>query len=129
MLQTFFRLAVYSPISETDDRSSSDVVSTNAVQTLLRVFRKYDFTGSVGTYNAVIEISRGTETFVPAQDSSPAQGSVNVPTNVVSARLVTYIPTTTTREELDTLIEDIISAHPWEHPVLEVDHVSLWMPS
>lgn len=129
MLQTFFRLTVYTPIPETDDLSGSDVVSTDAVQIILRIFRECDFAGRVGTYDAVAEISRGAETFVPTRASSPAQGEINVPSNVVTARLVTYIPTTTTREELDTLIEAIVSAHPWEHPVLEVDQVSLWMPS
>jgi hypothetical protein len=129
MLQTFFRLAVYTPISETDDRPGSDIVSPDAVQIILRIFRESDFAGRVGTYNAVAEISRGAETFVPTKASSPTQGEVNVPSNVVTARLVTYLPATTTREELDALIEEIVSAHPWEHPVLEVDEISLWMPS
>jgi hypothetical protein len=128
MLQRFFRVAVYTPISEADDRSSSDVFSTNAVQALLRIFRKYDFAGNVGTYNAVAEISRGAETFVPTEASSPTHGTVNVSSNVISACLVTYIPTAA-REQLDTLIEEIVSAHPWEHPVLEVAEVSLWIPS
>ena len=128
MLQIFYRLAVYIPISEADEISDSNIVSTNVVQTFLRIIRKHDFAGSIGTYNAVAEISSGVETFVPTIASAPAQGEVNVPSNVVSARLVTYIPMTA-REELDALIEEIISAHPWEHPVLEVDQVSLWMPS
>lgn len=129
MLQTFFRLAVYIPIPEADDRSGSDVVSADAVQIILRIFRECDFAGRVGTYDAVAEISMGAETFVPTRASSPTQGEVNVPSNVVTARLVTYVPATATREELDTLVEEIVSAHPWEHPVLEVDRVSLWMPS
>jgi hypothetical protein len=127
MLQVFYRLAVYVPIPEIDERACRDIVSTNAVQALLQILRKYDFAGNVGTYNGVAEISWGAETFVPTQASSPTKGAVNVPTDVVSARLVTYIPITTPREELDTLIEEMASAHPWEHPVLEVDRVSLWM--
>ena len=129
MFQKFFRLAVHIPIPATNDLSDSDVISANAVQTLLQIFREHDFAGNVGTYNAVTEISRGTETFVPSEASSPTQGEINVPSNVVSARLVTYIPINTAREELDAFIEEIVLAHPWEHPVLEVDRVRLWMPS
>jgi hypothetical protein len=129
MLQDFFRLAIYIPITETDDRSNPDVASTDAVQVILEIFRGCNFAGRVGAYDAVAEISRGAETFVPTTSSSPTQGEVGVPSNVETARLVTYIPTATTREALDRLLEEIASAHPWEHPVLEVDLVSLWMPS
>jgi hypothetical protein len=129
MFQTFSRLTIYLPISETDDLSDSSVATAGSVQAILQIFRGHDFAGSVGTYNAVAEISKGTETFVPTKASSPAQGETNVPSNVVSARLVTYVPITTARGDLDALIAEIVSAHPWEHPVLELDEVSLWMPS
>ena len=129
MLQTFFRLAVYVPISETNDFADSDIISANEVQALLRIFRECDFAGIVGTYNAVVEISSGTETFVPSEASFPTYGKINVPSNVISIRLVTYIPISTTREKLSTLIDEIVLAHPWEHPVIEVDEVFLWMPS
>jgi hypothetical protein len=31
-------------------------------------------------------------------------------------------------EDVDRLIGALVSAHPWEHPLVEVDRVSLWMP-
>lgn len=129
MLQTFSRMAVYVPISAANDLADSDITSANEVQAFLQIFREHDFAGSVGTYNAVVEISRGTETFVPSEASFPTHGKINAPSAVISARLVTYLPIGTTREELGALIDEIVSAHPWEHPVLEVDQVELWMPS
>jgi hypothetical protein len=129
MLQKFFRLAVYVPISATSNFADSDITLIDEVQALLRIFREHDFAGSVGAYNAVAEISRGAETFVPGEASSPTHGKIGLPSSVVSARLVTYVPISTPREELDTLIDEIVFAHPWEHPVIEVDKVSLWIPS
>jgi hypothetical protein len=129
MLQRFTRLAVHVPIPDAASDVGPDIISANAVQEMLRIFRKYTFTGKVGTYNAVTEISRSEEVFTPTQESTPTEGRANVPSNVASARLVTYLPITTPSEELDTLICEIVSAHSWEHPVLEVDEVSLWMPS
>ena len=102
MLQPFFRLAVFSPLfQKTRLIVLAQILSLrDAVQIILRIFRESDFAGKVGTYNAVAEISRGAETFVPTKASSPTQGEVNVPSNVVTAQLVTYLPATTTREEL-----------------------------
>jgi hypothetical protein len=52
MLQEFLRLAVYVSIGEADDGPGLVVASAAAVQEILRVFREFDFAGSVGTYQA-----------------------------------------------------------------------------
>jgi hypothetical protein len=129
MLQEFLRLAVYVPIAEADDGPGLVVASAVAVQEILRVFREFDFAGSVGTYQAVAEISAGAETFVPTEDSAPTHGAAGMAATVPSARLVTYLPAGTPSERVDQMIGAVVSAHPWEHPVIEVDRVSLWMPS
>ena len=97
-------------------------------QDILRTFREFDFAGSVGAYRAVAEISSGVETFVPTADATPTHGVADSASTVPSARLVTYIPADTPGEELDRLVDAIASVHPWEHPVIELDRVSLWMP-
>lgn len=129
MLQAFLRLAVHIPIEETNDWSDKSAISASAVQAILRVLREFDFAGSIGTYKVVVEISRGTETFVPTKASAPTHGETNMPSIVASARLVTYIPACTPSEEVDRMVDEVVSAHPWEHPVIEVGRVSLWMPS
>jgi hypothetical protein len=129
MLQKFHRLAIYVPLSNVDLAADTDIISANALQEMLQTFRKYAFAGKVGTYNNVTEISRNEETFTPTQASKPTEGAADATSYVASARLVTYIPITTTSEDLSILIEEMVSIHPWEHPVLEVDEVSLWMPS
>jgi hypothetical protein len=126
MLQEFVRLAVYVPVDEGGQDAGLTAVS--AVQEILRTFREFDFAGSVGTYKAVAEISSGVETFVPTADAAPTHGVAGIASNVPSARLVTYIPAGTPGEELDRLVDAIASVHPWEHPVIELDRVSLWMP-
>jgi hypothetical protein len=95
---------------------------------ILRTFRECDFAGSVGAYRAVAEISSGMETFVPTADAAPTHGVADSASTVPSARLVTYMPAGTPGEELDWLVDAIASVHPWEHPVIELDRVSLWMP-
>ncbi len=103
--------------------------SRDAVRLLLRVFRRFDFVGKMGTYRAVVEISSGTETYIPSETSTSTFGRSGIKTHVSVARLVTYLPSTTSSEELERLVNEIVSAHPWEHPVIEVDRVSLWIPS
>jgi hypothetical protein len=126
MLQEFVRLAVYVPVDE--GSQDADLTAVSAVQEILRTFRGFDFAGSVGTYRAVAEISSGVETFVPTADAAPTHGVAGSASTVPSARLVTYIPAGTPGEELDRLVDAIASVHPWEHPLIELDRVSLWMP-
>ena len=126
MLQEFVRLAVYVPVDE--GTQDAGLTAVAAVQEILRTFRECDFAGSVGAYRAVAEISSGMETFVPTADAAPTHGVADSASTVPSARLVTYMPAGTPGEELDRLVDAIASVHPWEHPVIELDRVSLWMP-
>ena len=126
MLQEFVRLAVYVPVDE--GTPDAGLTAVSAVQEILRTFREFDFAGSVGAYKAVAELSSGMETFVPTADAAPTHGVADSASTVPSARLVTYIPAGTPGEELDRLVDAIASVHPWEHPVIELDRVSLWMP-
>jgi hypothetical protein len=127
-LREFIRLAVHTPIDETDFSPRSSVEFARAAQDTLRVLREFDFAGSVGTYKAVAEISKGVETYTPTRTSTPAHGTPDMPSIVPSARLVTYLPKTVSDEDLSRLIHEIVISHPWEHPVVEVDRVFLWMP-
>lgn len=126
MLQEFVRLAVYVPVDEASQ--GVDLAAASAVPEILRTFRDFGFAGSVGTYQAVVEISSAVETFMPTADSAPAHGMAGVVSAVPSARLVTYIPAGTPREEIGRLAGAVASVHPWEHPLIELDRVSLWMP-
>jgi hypothetical protein len=126
MLQEFVRLAVYVPVDE--GTPDAGLTAVSAVQEILRTFREFDFAGSVGAYKAVAELSSGMETFVPTADATPTHGVAGTASTVPSARLVTYMPAGTPGEELDRMVDAIASVHPWEHPVIELDRVSLWMP-
>jgi hypothetical protein len=126
MLQEFVRLAVYIPVDE--GTQDADLTAVSAVAEILRTFRESGFAGSVGAYKAVAEISSGVETFVPTADAAPTHGVADLASTVPSARLVTYIPAGTPGEELDRLVGAVADVHPWEHPLIELDRVSLWMP-
>ena len=128
MLQEFVRLTVYAPAGEPSGEATPDMTSASSVQAALRVLSRFGFAGNVGTYRDVVEISAGTETYVPTDASAPTHGAAGARSMVPSARLVTYIPATTSEDELATLIDEMAAAHPWEHPVIEVDRVSLWVP-
>ena len=128
MLQEFLRLAIYVPIDEASEGPGLTVASAAAVQETMRVLREFDFAGSVGTYRAVAQISGGADTFTPTADSAPAHGVADIAAIVPSARVVTYIPARTPGGDVDRMIDALVSAHPWEHPLVEVDRVSLWMP-
>jgi hypothetical protein len=126
MLREFLRLAVYLPVGEASDGLTA--ASDPAVQEVMRVIRAFDFAGSVGTYRAVAQISGCADTFTPTADSAPVHGVADAASTVASARIVTYIPAGTPGGDVDRLIGALVSAHPWEHPLIELDRVSLWMP-
>ena len=126
MLQEFVRLAVYVPVDE--GTPDANLTAVSAVAEILRTFRESGFAGSVGAYKAVAEISSGVETFVPTADAAPTHGVADIASTVPSARLVTYIPAGTPGDELDRLVGAVAAVHPWEHPLIELDRVSLWMP-
>src|SRR5262249_29117558 len=126
MLQEFVRLAVYVPVDEGSQHEGLTAVS--AVREILRTFREFDFAGSVGAYKAGAEIAGGVDTFGRTADAAPTHGAADIASTVPSARLVTYLPAGTPGEELDRLVDAVASVHPWEHPVIELDRVSLWMP-
>jgi hypothetical protein len=134
MLRTFLRLAVYIPVEDADGQDAnfteaSWFMESGSVRSILRILRNTGYAGTVGSYEAVAEISPGLETFVPTGSSQPAHGSAGAAAVVPSARLVTYLPSSTPAGELSRLADEIAAAHPWEHPVLEVDTVRLWMPA
>jgi hypothetical protein len=129
LFQEYVRLAVYVPIDENDASQSSRIAYADAVEAILDVLRMFEFAGMVGTYKMVAELSGGAETFIPTEDSTPVHGMVGTASIVPSARLVTYVPASTPREEVDRMVDQVVSTHPWEHPVIEVDRVSLWIPS
>jgi|1186.fasta_scaffold10958_3 hypothetical protein len=129
MRQEFLRLAVYLPVDEASQGSGLAVASDPAVQEIMRVIRGFGFAGSVGTYRAVAQISGAADTFTPTADSAPVHGTADIASTVASARIVTYVPAATPAGDVDRLIAALVSAHPWEHPLVEVDRVSLWMPS
>jgi hypothetical protein len=128
MLREFLRLAVYVPVDEATGGPGVAVASAAAVQEIMRVVREFDFAGSVGTYRAVAQISGGADTFTPTADSAPVHGTADIASTVPSARVVTYVPAATPGGDIDQLIGALVSAHPWEHPLIEVDRVSLWIP-
>lgn len=128
MRQEFLRLAVYLPVDEASQGSVLTAASGPAVQEIMRVIRAFDFAGSVGTYRAVAQVSGAADTFTPTAASAPVHGAADIASTVASARVVTYVPAATPDEDVDRLIGAIVSAHPWEHPLIEVDRVSLWMP-
>jgi hypothetical protein len=128
MLQEFLRLAVYLPVDEASQGSGLTAASDPAVQEIMRVIREFDFAGSVGTYRAVAQISGCADTFTPTADSAPVHGAADIASTLPSARVVTYVPAGTPGADIDRLIGALVSAHPWEHPLVEMDRVSLWMP-
>jgi hypothetical protein len=125
MRQEFLRLAVYVPVGEASDGLTA---ASAPVREIMRVIRAFDFAGSVGTYRAVAQISGCADTFTPTADSAPVHGAADTASTVPSARIVTYVPAATPGGDVDRLIAALVSAHPWEHPLVEVDRISLWMP-
>src|SRR6266536_1368470 len=63
-----------------------ELASRDAVRPLLRVFRGFYFVGKMRNYRAVVEISSGTETYIPSETSTSTFGRSGIKTHVSVAR-------------------------------------------
>jgi hypothetical protein len=98
-----------------------DAIERDAVVApLLAIIRADNPLGDFGTYQNVVEIALGAESFVPTAASTPTEGvagAVSVLPNVI---LTTYIADGAAEALVSAALAEIVAAHPWEVPVIEI---------
>jgi hypothetical protein len=128
-VDAFTRIAVYVPLAPEESGSLAELMATPSVSRIIALLQRVEFAGRVGSYRAVIEMSEGVESYMPTVDASPVHGDTGRVSYLRTVKVVTYVPSAIDQGAVDALVQDLASVHPWEHPVIELDTVRLWMPS
>jgi hypothetical protein len=102
---------------------------TPTVSAIVSLFEDYS-AGVLGNYSGVYELSAGEEWFTPEEDATPTEGEVHEDTSTPTVVLTTYL-LDLGEENLNGFIQQVVDAHPWEHPVIEVygpEAARIWLP-
>ena len=91
-----------------------------ALAPLLAIIRADNPLGDFGLYKGVVEIALGYESFIPTEQASPTIGKADTVCLLPSLILTTYIADGAPAEAVSAALAEIVSAHPWETPVIEL---------
>ena len=81
--------------------------------------------GDFGAYQAVAEVTPGWELFRPGDGSSPTRGTVGQREISPSLMVTVHVPGDAPQAAVNAAIAQLLAAHPWEIPVIEVSEVAL----
>jgi hypothetical protein len=98
-----------------------EAIETDAiVAPLLAIIRADNPLGDFGLYKGVVEIALGYESFVPTAAASPTSGTAGAVSLLPSVILTTYIADGAPEDLVSAALAEIVAAHPWETPVIEI---------
>ena len=87
---------------------------------VLAVIRANNSLGDFGLYQGVFEIALGVEGFTPTARSRPTTGCAGTNSLSPTAIITTYIDAAADAVTIQAAISALMSAHPWEIPVIEL---------
>jgi len=93
-----------------------------AAARMLAIIRAENPLGNLRLYKGVFEVSLGVEGFTPTAQATPAAGASGSNTLSPTAVITTYFDTASDREHMNAIFEEILAAHPWETPVIELSN-------
>lgn len=95
------------------------------VAPLLAIIRADNPLGDFGLYTGVVEIAIGYESFIPTADAAPTSGRAGTISLLPSVVLTTYIAGDAAEGMVSAALAEIVAAHPWEVPVIELSAAEL----
>ena len=133
MLQPFRLIRTYLPVQGgnlPEALKSEDGLRaiSPAFGPVLELLRRSDPVGRVGDYAAVWGAHPAPGGYIPLPGAHPAQGQVGAPDGGLAIAFVTYASDEVAEEAGEAFIEALAEIHPFEHPVIEVVPIELWMP-
>ena len=90
------------------------------VAPLLAIIRADNPLGDFGRYKGVVEIALGYESFIPTAEATPTSGKAGATSLLPNVVLTTFIADDAPEERVAAALADIVAAHPWEVPVIEL---------
>lgn len=92
---------------------------------MLAIIRAENPLGDFGLYKGVVEISTGFESFSPTAEAKPTSGGAGEVAVSPTVIITTYIRDDAPEELVAASLNELVAAHPWEVPVIEVFQTSL----
>jgi hypothetical protein len=92
---------------------------------MMAVIRAHPVLGDFGVYQSVMELAPGWEVFTPSPQATPTLGAAGTTTISPTVIVKTYAAIEADRVLVDSAIAAIMTAHPWETPVVELAEVAL----
>jgi hypothetical protein len=94
------------------------------VAPLLAIIRADNPLGDFGLCKGVVEIALGYESFTPTEEVSPTTGKAGavclVPSVILTTYIAEYIADGAAWDAVSAALAEIVAAHPWETPVIEL---------
>ena len=87
---------------------------------MLSIIRDRNPLGDFDLYQGVFELSFGVEGFTATDRAQPTAGERGRATLSPTVIITTYVDAAASRAEVAAVIEDLVRAHPWEVPVIEL---------
>ena len=95
---------------------------------ILAVIRGRNPLGDFEVYQGVFEISFGIEGFTATEGAEPTAGLRGEPTLSPTAIITTYVDAAADGTAVAAALEELVRAHPWETPVIEVANETVRLP-
>ena len=128
----FWKITTYIPIIDTPLERSLESIASNGLQYVEKIkasIHSIRGVGEVGDYKEIYELDFGFEGYRPTVLAAPRYGRPGEEIILGKVAFTTYLAQTCQEEVLNQLIAAIKLVHPWEHPVIELTEVKLFMPS
>src|SRR5450631_1216640 len=87
---------------------------------MLAIIRGHNPLGDFDLYQGVFELSFGVEGFTATERAQPTAGERGRATLSPTAIITTYVDAAASRADMSAVIEELMRAHPWEVPVIEL---------
>jgi hypothetical protein len=95
---------------------------------MLAVIRARNPLGDFDVYQGVFEISFGVEGFTATERATPTAGQRGAATLSPTAIITTYSDAAADDGAVTAALDELVRAHPWETPVIEVANETVRLP-
>lgn len=92
---------------------------------LLAIIRADNCLGDFGLYRAVAEIVPCCELFEPQPGAAPTLGTPRQAQASTNLMVTLHVDASVGQPEFDQVVAQIVAAHPWEVPVIEIAEAAL----
>lgn len=92
---------------------------------MLAIIRADNPLGDFGLYRSVVELAPGWELFTPGPAARPTLGTAHANQASPTAILTVHIAADVPDDALDSVLDQLLAAHPWEIPVIEMMRAAL----